>query len=103
VPSDGHVLVDARHPAWQAFARVEGDVPADAVPWPAFAAALPARLAALTGRDHAALVDQVLALLRDHPGTPIGVTFDGGIAITVGDYRAAERRHADRRPPRCRP
>lgn len=37
---------------------------------------------------------RVMALARQQPGMPIGLTWDGGMAITATDYRAAEKRLA---------
>lgn len=35
---------------------------------------------------------EVLELLPSMPGVPLGLTFDGGIAVTHTDYRLAEQR-----------
>ena len=37
---------------------------------------------------------QVLDLLPTMPGVPLGLTFDGGIAVTYTDFRLAEQRWA---------
>ena len=37
-------------------------------------------------------VAQLLELLPEMPGVPLGLTFDGGIAVTATDYRLAESR-----------
>ena len=36
-------------------------------------------------------VDGLIALLQRYPGTPFGLTWNGGLAITYGDHRYAER------------
>lgn len=38
------------------------------------------------------LVDELVSILRQSPGTPIGLTWDGGLAITYHDYQAAKKR-----------
>ena len=35
---------------------------------------------------------QILDLVQRTPGLPLGLTFDGGLAVTVTDYRLAEQR-----------
>ncbi len=37
---------------------------------------------------------RVIDLARQQPGMPVGLTWDGGMAITANDYSAAERRLA---------
>lgn len=39
-----------------------------------------------------AAYQQVLDLAESMPGVPLGLTFDGGIAVTQTDYRLAEQR-----------
>lgn len=39
-----------------------------------------------------AAYQQVLDLAESMPGVPLGLTFDGGIAVTHTDYRLAEQR-----------
>ncbi|MBX3167792.1 MAG: hypothetical protein KF760_10290 [Candidatus Eremiobacteraeota bacterium] len=41
---------------------------------------------------------QVLELAETMPGVPLGLTFDGGIAITHTDYRLAEQRWREANP-----
>lgn len=45
-------------------------------------------------QPEADVVARVLALARRQPGMPVGLTWDGGMAITANDYTAAERRLA---------
>lgn len=40
------------------------------------------------------VIDAVIEAVRRNPRAPIGLTFEGGMAITYSDYRAAEQRHA---------
>lgn len=40
------------------------------------------------------IVDRVLALVGGQPGIPMGLTWDGGLAVTANDYSAAARRLA---------
>ncbi len=42
---------------------------------------------------------ELLRLCAENPGVPLGLTFDGGIAVTATDYALAERRWADRPSP----
>lgn len=46
---------------------------------------------ALPGHD---ALRQIGLYLKQMPGAPIGLTWDGGMAITATDYRAADLRHA---------
>jgi len=39
-------------------------------------------------------VEGVVALLRKYPGTPVGLAWNGGIAITYNDYQYAKRSYA---------
>lgn len=41
----------------------------------------------------------LLRLCAENPGVPLGLTFDGGIAVTANDYALAERRWAERPSP----
>lgn len=43
-------------------------------------------------QPEAGVASRVLALARQQPGMPVGLTWDGGMAVTAGDYTAAERR-----------
>ena len=45
----------------------------------------------MPGMDAAA---RVVELALQEPGLPVGLTWDGGMAITANDYAAAERRLA---------
>ena len=42
----------------------------------------------------AKVAQRVVALALQQPGMPVGLTWDGGMAITYNDYNAAEKRHA---------
>lgn len=48
---------------------------------------------AMAGSGQDAL-KQIGAFVLQMPGAPIGLTWDGGMAITHTDYMAAEKRHA---------
>ncbi len=65
--------------------------------WRAFTTQIAARFAAWIGDQHdtSALAAVLSETLASNPGVPVGVTWDGGIAITFADYRAAERRLAE--------
>lgn len=43
------------------------------------------------------VLEQIAAFVRRYPSQPVGLTFDGGMAITATDYRAAEQRYAARK------
>lgn len=43
-------------------------------------------------QPEADVIARVFALARQQPGMPVGLTWDGGMAITANDYTAAERR-----------
>ena len=45
-------------------------------------------------QPEAGVAERVVALARQQPGMPVGLTWDGGMAITANDYTAAERRLA---------
>lgn len=54
---------------------------------------LSSRVTRQTFPDHDVL-GEIRAYLMRFPRQPVGLTWDGGMAITAGDYAAAERRHA---------
>ena len=57
--------------------------------------ALPARLRSWMRHEVQPAADvatRAVALARQQPGLPVGLTWDGGMAITASDYRAAEQR-----------
>ena len=57
--------------------------------------ALPARLRGWLRHEVQPAADvatRVVVLARQRPGSPVGLTWDGGMAITANDYKAAEQR-----------
>jgi hypothetical protein len=44
------------------------------------------------------VMEQLAALLESQPGVPVGLTWNGGIAITWTDYRYAQRSYAEYQP-----
>lgn len=50
------------------------------------------QLRGLEADSYERVISELLGLLGDMPGVPLGLTFDGGIAITATDYRLAESR-----------
>lgn len=106
------VVVDARSPAWLtvvSYARapapgsgaLRGEVPVDpanppeTLPWMDFREQAASRLSRLVLRNDYPDIDlraALLELLVRFPGNPIGITWNGGIAITANDYREAETR-----------
>lgn len=97
-PPELVVHIDARSDAWLCFTwqRSAEHPTVERDQWQAFTTQIAARFAAWIGDQHdtsalAALLSETLA---SNPGVTVGVTWDGGIAITYGDYRAAERRLA---------
>jgi hypothetical protein len=97
-PPDTPVLVDARNPAWLCFVLQDtsDDPTLERLKWQQFISQIAGRLAAWTAdpRGAAALAVTLRQTLAENPGVPVGVTWDGGLAITFSDYRAAERRLA---------
>lgn len=96
------VLIDASNPAYLVFVFDPVIVPltVERCAWSTFSDELERRLAALTGADAErcnALAHALRTTLAANPGVPVGVTWDGGFAITFQDYRAAERRLAAQR------
>lgn len=102
------VLLLESKPAYAVFAgipagktaAVRDALPADkrdqvrSYPWPAFRAEAQPMLDALFVRNDYPEVDlrrALLELLTEHPATPLGITWNGGIAITAGDYQHAQR------------
>lgn len=76
--------------------RKDGAAPA-AVPWMEFRNGLGARLARIVERNDypdVPLRQGIAELLVRNPGAPIGVTWNGGIAITARDYEYARRSYA---------
>jgi hypothetical protein len=70
--------------------------PPQTLRWLDFREQLPARLAGVVRHPDYPDVDLragLLELLVRYPNVPIGITSTGGLAITAGDYREAERRH----------
>lgn len=49
-------------------------------------------LGPLLCEDPVSAYAQVLQMAESMPGVPLGLTFDGGIAVTATDYRLAEQR-----------
>jgi hypothetical protein len=69
--------------------------PAETLPWMRFREESTTRLSGLVLKNDYPDVDlraALLELLIRFPGTPIGITWNGGFAITAGDYREAETR-----------
>jgi hypothetical protein len=95
---DAAVLIDSRSDAWVCFVLdgTSSDPAWERSSWQQFSLRIAERLASWIGPDRRthALAKDLCATLCDAPGVPIGVTWDGGLAITASDYRAAERRLA---------
>lgn len=126
IPAEpGHVLVDAENPAYTVFLALPADLPKtdlmdlqleamqrrgiEVVAWKAFTQALDRQVRARILRDEYPEVDVaegIAALLAAYPQTPVGLTWNGGIAITYGDYAHALetwRRHLADPGARMRP
>lgn len=102
-----HVVIEQTTPAYTVFAgltdeqkaKFDAQRPADSelVDWPDFPADAEKHVTARIVHDDYPNVDVtagVLALIRRYPGAPIGLTWNGGIAITYNDYRHAETGYA---------
>lgn len=104
---DGVMMVE-REPAFAAFAGIprgkaselSAAIPADKraqvviFPWPEFLAKASRLLDEIAIRNEypeLALREGLLAVLAENPGAPIGVTWNGGIAVTANDYAHARR------------
>ncbi len=101
----GHVVIDRSAPAYAVLVALpEGTSPPTArasalevLAWAAFIARPedPVRRAILHDEYcRADLAAELARLLSSAPGVPFGVTWNGGLALTYADYRAAERRLA---------
>jgi len=105
--SQDRVLIDGTDQAYTVFAAIPsekvGQVEAKLasapkevalVEWSQFADAASQYVGARIVRNdypQSRTVEGVVALLRKYPGTPIGLTWNGGIAITYNDYQYAKR------------
>jgi len=105
--SQGHVLVDGTEPAYTVYAAIPnekvGEIEAKLtngpkevalVEWEKFAGAAKQYVGARIVRNdypQSRTVEGIVALVRKYPGTPIGLTWNGGIAITYNDYQYAKQ------------
>lgn len=102
------VMMVEREPAFAAFAGIPRGKASEAAaaipaakraqvvtfPWPEFLARSSRLLSEIVIRNEypeLALREGLLAVLAENPGVPIGVTWNGGIAITANDYSHARR------------
>jgi hypothetical protein len=104
------VLIDGTDQAYTVYAAIPGEkveqveaklagAPKEValVEWSQFADAAGQYVGARIVRNdypQSRTVEGVVALLRKYPGTPVGVTWNGGIAITYNDYQYAKRTYA---------
>jgi hypothetical protein len=97
-PPEPPVHIDSSNDAWLCFTwqRSAEHQTVERERWQAFTTQIAARFAAWIGDQHdtLALAAVLSETLASNPGVAVGVTWDGGIAITYADYRAAERRLA---------
>lgn len=75
-----YALIHQGHPAWRTVTCM---LTPPGIPWDE------------VDVDH----PELLRLCEGNIGVPLGLTFDGGIAVTATDYALAERRYADRPSP----
>lgn len=104
------VMMLEREPAYATFVgiprgkagEVTAAIPAEKraqlvnFPWTEFMAKVRGLLSEIAIRNEypeLALRERLLEVLAEHPGTPIGVTWNGGIAVTANDYAHARRSH----------
>lgn len=121
----GHVLVDAENPAYTVFLALPEALPkldlmdlqleamqrkgVEVVAWKAFTEHIGNQVCARIVRNDYPEVDvaeDIVELLAAYPQTPVGLTWNGGIAITYGDYEHAlqtYRRHLADPAARMRP
>lgn len=74
-----YAIIDQGHPAWRTVTCVLTPPDGPCIPWRE------------VDLDH----PELLQLCEQNPGVPLGLTFDGGIAVTATDYALAERRFAE--------
>lgn len=104
------VLIDRSEPSYTVYMHVPAEFVAEVrsqsagqpglelVPWAGFAERSAELVAARIVHDAypgARAVEGVVALLERYPGTPIGLTWNGGIAITRNDYQFAKRSYTN--------
>ena len=121
----GHVLVDAENPAYTVFLALPEELPkldlmdmqleamqrkgVEVVAWKAFTENLDKQVCARIVRNEypeVNVAEDIVELLVAYPQTPVGLTWNGGIAITYGDYEHAletYRRHLADPGARMRP
>jgi len=108
--SQNHVLVDGTEQAYTVYAGIPddkvaqvqaklADAPRDValLEWEKFVDAANRYVEARVLKNEypqSRTVEGVVALLRKYPGTPIGLSWNGGIAITYNDYQYAKRTYA---------
>jgi len=84
-----------KHPAYSVFcAGVPADAAGTVVPLSELQKAVSG------GSFPPEVLAQLAELLQQMPGVPLGLTFDGGIAVTASDYRLAESRWNKHHPDR---
>jgi hypothetical protein len=108
MPETLYVVIDRREPAYTLYTAIRADQVAGLAP--ELRASEAVQLVGLQDftRDAADIVKAgvtseeygldgtlptLLQVLRETPGTPIGITWNGGIAVTYTDYQHARRMH----------
>ena len=101
-----YVLIDQSQKAYTSFTRVpeeqveairaqiEGKAGIIVIPWRRFISDEHVYLAGtvlINEYPESDMERGLLKILEKHPGVPVGVTWNGGMAITTNDYRHAER------------
>jgi len=104
----GFVAIDRKEPAYTVYvgipaekleetrrrlAREEGW---ELVPWTVFRNDPERYVGARIARDDypgSRAAEGVVRLIQKYPGNPVGLTWNGGIAITYADYRHAKKTH----------
>jgi hypothetical protein len=97
------VLVDTQEAAYTVFAAVPSEKPQgvdtgragiEIVTWARFSADIEKLLAERVRKNEYPdwrVADGLMALLKEYPGTPIGLTWNGGIAFTYQDYEHSNK------------
>jgi hypothetical protein len=98
------VLLDRSEPAYSVLLAVPEDKTAQAaaaikpdvelIPWDRFERDRDSILGPLVRRNDYPgwrVTDGLLEVLKSHPGAPVGLTWNGGVAFTLQDYEHARR------------
>ena len=96
VNSESRIAIQQQHPAyWLVVLNPPPDYPGETVPLSALRENPERHLGPLQcqpGLTPELAYQQILEVVLMSPGVPLGLTFDGGIAVTYTDYHLAVKR-----------